>query len=172
MERVVSYTFIETPVGRTMIAWCDEGLVAIRFGDVLPRRAVPDGWCRVDGVATNATRALDGYFAGDVRQFDLPVVVSGTPFQRAVWAAVSKVPYGETRSYAQIAAALGRPRAVRAVGAANGRNDLPIVIPCHRVIASDGSLHGYAGGIAIKAALLAFEREGVWPASLAPGLGL
>lgn len=157
----VCYTTMDTPVGKTVVAWREEAVVAIRFG-----AAGTGAWRHVERGDHEAVRQLRAYFAGELRAFDLPVASMGTPFQRAVWEAVSSIPYGETRSYAGIATAVGRPRAVRAVGAANGRNDVPIVIPCHRVIASDGSLHGYAGGVAIKAALLAFEREGVWPASL------
>ena len=89
--------------------------------------------------------------------FDLPLDIYGTPFQQSVWTLLQDIPYGETRSYAQIAAALGRPKAVRAVGQANGANPLPIIIPCHRVIQTDGSLGGYGGGLAIKRALLALE---------------
>lgn len=157
----VSWTTMDTPVGKTAVAWREEGLVAIRFG-----AAPSPGWRHLPRADNEALRQLRAYFAGELRAFDVPLAVQGTPFQHSVWGAVSAIPFGETRSYAEIAAAVGRPRAVRAVGAANGRNDVPIVIPCHRVIASDGSLHGYAGGLAIKAALLAFEREGVWPASL------
>ena len=100
---------------------------------------------------------LDGYFAGRRQRFDLPLAPSGTAFQRKVLAALQAIPYGETRSYKEVAAAIGKPRAVRAVGAANGRNPIPIIIPCHRVIGSDGSLTGFGGGLAAKRALLALE---------------
>ena len=98
------------------------------------------------------------YFAGTRRSFDLPFDLQGTEFQLEVWRALAEIPYGETRTYGEQAAALGRPRAVRAVGSANGRNPLSIVLPCHRVVGSDGALRGFAGGLEVKAALLAFEH--------------
>nr|WP_203606558.1 methylated-DNA--[protein]-cysteine S-methyltransferase [Streptomyces sp. SID11385] len=106
-------------------------------------------------------RALDqlgAYFAGELTTFDLPLHQEGTPFQRTVWDALVRIPYGETRSYGQLAAALGKPSASRAVGLANGRNPISIVVPCHRVVGANGSLTGYAGGVEKKKALLAFER--------------
>lgn len=102
---------------------------------------------------------LAEYFAGARRVFDLPLAPRGTPFQRAVWNAVMTVPYGETRTYGAIAAQLGRPTAVRAVGAANGANPLPPIVPCHRLVGADGSLRGYGGGLAVKEALLALEQN-------------
>ena len=108
-------------------------------------------------VLDDAVRQLDAYFAGELREFDLPLRPHGTPFQIAVWSALREVPYGETRSYADIARRIGRPTAVRAVGRANGQNPLAIVVPCHRVIGTDGSLTGYAGGLDMKRALLDLE---------------
>jgi methylated-DNA-[protein]-cysteine S-methyltransferase len=104
-----------------------------------------------------AERQLRAYFAGELRQFDLPLDPQGTPFQQQVWAALREIPYGEVRSYGQIAAAIGNPKACRAVGMANHRNPLPILIPCHRVCGSDGSLTGYGGGIERKKWLLELE---------------
>jgi methylated-DNA-[protein]-cysteine S-methyltransferase len=104
-----------------------------------------------------AERQLRAYFAGELRQFDLPLDPQGTPFQQQVWAALREIPYGEVRSYGQIAAAIGNPKACRAVGMANHRNPLPILIPCHRVCGSDGSLTGYGGGIERKQWLLELE---------------
>lgn len=103
---------------------------------------------------------LDEYFAGVRHEFDLPVAPHGTAFQLSAWAALRDIPYGETRSYTQQAAAIGRPAAVRAVGAANGRNPVSIVVPCHRVVGAAGSLTGYGGGLAAKRWLLAHERAG------------
>ena len=100
------------------------------------------------------------YLAGKRERFELDLDLRGTPFQRAVYAALADIPYGETRSYAEIARRIRRPRAVRAVGAANGANPIPLVVPCHRVIASDGRLGGYGGGLELKARLLAMERSG------------
>ena len=105
-------------------------------------------------------KQLDGYFAGRRQRFDLPLSPTGTAFQRQVLEALQAIPYGETRSYKEVADAIGKPRAVRAVGAANARNPIPIIIPCHRVIGSDGSLTGFGGGLAAKRALLALERNG------------
>lgn len=106
-----------------------------------------------------AARQLDEYFAGRRRVFDLPLLTVGTPFQRAVWELLTEIPFGETRSYAWLAAQLGHPRAVRAVAAANRANALSIFIPCHRVVGSDGSLTGYAGGLAAKRLLLGLEQQ-------------
>jgi methylated-DNA-[protein]-cysteine S-methyltransferase len=100
---------------------------------------------------------LQAYFAGDLRRFCLPLELAGTPFQRRVWAWLETIPYGETRSYRQVAEAIGLPHAVRAVGAANGANPAPIVVPCHRVIGAGGKLVGYGGGLELKRRLLSFE---------------
>ena len=105
-----------------------------------------------------ATAQLSEYFAGQRREFDIPLDLAGTEFQRAAWTALASVPYGETRSYRQQAEAIGRPKAVRAIGAANGRNPVPIVLPCHRIVGSDGSLTGYGGGLSIKEYLLKHEQ--------------
>ncbi len=107
---------------------------------------------------------LDAYFAGDLRDFDVPLDLRGTPFQLAVWHEVRTIPYGETRSYAEVARAVGRPAAWRAVGAANAINPVCLVIPCHRVIGADGQLKGYAGGILSRRLLLGIERGGTRPA--------
>lgn len=103
-------------------------------------------------------RQLDAYFAGELREFDLPLHLAGTTFQRTVWAQLLLIPYGETRTYGELAGALGNPGASRAVGLANGRNPVGIIVPCHRVIGASGSLTGYGGGLDRKQRLLAFER--------------
>lgn len=108
-----------------------------------------------------ALTEIDAYLSGALRVFQVPVDLRGTPFQRRVWSEVAGIPYGVTATYGEIAARVGRPRAVRAVGAANGANPLPLFVPCHRVIGSDGALRGYGGGLAVKAALL--RLEGVRP---------
>ncbi|MGW1816126.1 methylated-DNA--[protein]-cysteine S-methyltransferase [Streptomyces sp. NPDC002125] len=105
-----------------------------------------------------AVRQLDAYFAGELTEFDLPLRLDGTPFQRGVWAELGRIPYGETRSYGQLAEILGKPGASRAVGLANGKNPVGIIVPCHRVIGASGSLTGYGGGLDRKQRLLAFER--------------
>lgn len=109
-------------------------------------------------VLLEAERQLQAYFAGELRQFDLPLEPEGTPFQQRVWKQLLTIPYGETRSYMEIARQIGAPAAVRAVGAANGANPLPIVVPCHRVIGASGKLVGYGGGLPLKQRLLALER--------------
>ncbi|MGP3637100.1 methylated-DNA--[protein]-cysteine S-methyltransferase [Streptomyces sp. 24-1644] len=109
---------------------------------------------------------LDAYFAGGLRAFDLPMHLAGTPFQRSVWAELTRIPYGETRSYGELAALLGKPGASRAVGLANGKNPIGIIVPCHRVVGASGGLTGYGGGLDRKQRLLAFESgtEGDVPA--------
>ncbi|MEU9851016.1 methylated-DNA--[protein]-cysteine S-methyltransferase [Streptomyces sp. NPDC047985] len=109
---------------------------------------------------TETIRQLDAYFAGELREFDLPLCLDGTPFQRSVWAQLQMIPYGETRSYGELAESLGKPGASRAVGLANGKNPVGIIVPCHRVIGASGSLTGYGGGLDRKQRLLAFEKGG------------
>jgi len=109
-----------------------------------------------------AAAQLRAYFRGELREFDLPLEMAGTDFQIRVWNLLVDIPYGETRSYRDVAVALGRPEAVRAVGAANGANPLPIVVPCHRVIGADGKLTGYGGGLRLKRRLLEMERGTEW----------
>lgn len=154
----VRYTFMESPVGRLMAAWTDGGVVSIRFGPILEAHGPDPSWRFVRDARGAVVEQLEGYFRGTLHAFDLAVVMRGTAFQREVWNAVARIPYGETRSYAEVAESIGRPRAVRAVGAANGRNDIPIVIPCHRVIGKGGELRGYAGGVDLKERLLRLER--------------
>jgi O-6-methylguanine DNA methyltransferase len=136
----------------------------------LPGGPAPTGPLAPDHpLLARARDALARYFAGDRAPLDVPAeAVEGTPFQREVWAALRAIPYGERRSYAELARAIGRPDAVRAVGAANARNPLPILVPCHRVVGADGGLVGFAGGLPAKAALLALEAHG--PGGTQPGL--
>jgi methylated-DNA-[protein]-cysteine S-methyltransferase len=148
-----------SPVGRLTLAATARGLAAVLWEGDDPRRvplgaatAVPD-----HPVLREAARQLENYFAGARRTFDLPLDLHGTAFQRRVWAALLEIPYGETRSYGAIARALGDPNLMRAVGAANGRNPVSIVAPCHRVIGAAGQLTGFAGGLAAKRYLLALE---------------
>jgi methylated-DNA-[protein]-cysteine S-methyltransferase len=131
------------------------GLRAIEFD--LSRRCEgePDAG---DPTLQESARQLTAYFAGNLREFDLPLDLQGTDFQLRVWRQLENIPFGEVRSYAQIAAAIGSPNAVRAVGAANGANPIPIVVPCHRVIGSSGKLVGYGGGLPLKKRLLELER--------------
>lgn len=156
---------MRSPVGILTLIASNDGLAAILWENDKPRR-VP-----LTVVAENAThpilleaeRQLEEYFAGRRKIFDLALDVSGTEFQKKVWRALLAIPYGETRTYAEIAREIGHPTAVRAVGAANGRNPLSIVAPCHRVIGSTGALTGFAGGLAVKAQLLRLEGVAAKP---------
>ena len=152
------YTHMDSPVGPLLLAANDDGLLLIEFAS--PRHPVTRGrdWREGCNAVLAQTRAqLGEYFKGDRREFALPLAPRGTPFQRDVWQTLQRIGYGETISYAQLATSIGRPSAMRAVGAANGRNPLPIVVPCHRVIGADGSLTGFGGGLPIKQFLLALE---------------
>lgn len=156
------YTCLETPIGVLLLAGEGGALREIRFPKN-GRAASPEvGWRESSAELDSAIRQLTEYFAGGRRKFDLRLELDGTEFQRAVWQEVARIPYGETRSYGDIARAIGRPSACRAVGAANGRNPIPIVIPCHRVIGSDRRLTGFGGGLDIKEALLALEQNRNW----------
>ncbi len=161
MESSVEYTFLDSPIGKVQVGWSQQGLVSVRLGRDLDAEAPRPEWRFVPKLRCEATRQLQAYFGGTLRRFDLPLVLDGTPFQERVWRALADIPYGKTISYSDLAADVGSPRAVRAVGAANGRNPVPIVLPCHRVIGRDGRLRGYAGGIEVKEALLALEHGAV-----------
>lgn len=158
---MLSATRLASPVGTLTLVASDTGLVAVLWPDDDPRRVVIGAWQARDDhpILRAAAAQLAAYFAGDRRSFDVPFDMRGTDFQLAVWAALPTIPYGETRSYGALAQMLGRPGASRAVGAANGRNPLSIVVPCHRVVGSTGRLTGFAGGLEIKARLLAMERR-------------
>ncbi len=154
------YTYVDTPVGTLMLAGCpDHGLRHIAFQCGKGAMAPEPDWKASKAPFREASRQLAEYFRGRRTRFDLRLNPEGTPFQRAVWNALADIPFGETRSYGDVARAVGRPRAVRAVGLANGRNPLPIVVPCHRVIGRTGKLVGYGGGLRVKQALLDLERE-------------
>jgi len=158
---------LDSPLGPLTLEASARGLTAIRFAQ--PARADrPSPEHRV--LLDRGERELGEYLAGDRRAFDVPVDPRGTEFQMRVWRELRRVGFGETISYAELARRLESPRAVRAVGQANGRNPLPIIIPCHRVIATDGSLGGYAGGLDVKRRLLTLERapEGACSAPPAP----
>lgn len=151
---------VTSPVGDLTIVGGDRGLRAVLWPTDSPRRVPLDDL--VDGhhpVIDEVARQLDEYFDGTRRDFDLPLDLVGTEFQVAVWRSLAEIPYGETRSYAQQAQRLGRPTATRAVGAANGRNPVSVVLPCHRVVGANGSLTGYAGGVVAKQWLLDHERR-------------
>ncbi|MGV2705456.1 UNVERIFIED_CONTAM: methylated-DNA--[protein]-cysteine S-methyltransferase [Aeromonas salmonicida] len=156
---MIRYDMLPTDCGELLVAINGRGLVHVDF--VAGLRALPDmsGW-QQDGEALATYLAeFAAYFAGRLQRFTLPLAAHGTAFQQAVWQALCDIPYGETCSYGDIARAIGKPAAVRAVGAANGRNPLSIIVPCHRVIGQNGSLTGYAGGLPIKQQLLALECD-------------
>ena len=140
---------IETPIGPLTLQADEAAVTAIRFG--------ADGAQDASPLLDAAEAQLREYFAGARRTFDLPLAPHGTAFQQRVWAALRAIPYGETRTYGELAAAIGSPNASRAVGMANHRNPISIVIPCHRVIGANGTLTGYAGGLEVKRRLLALE---------------
>lgn len=151
------YTWMDSPVGPLLLAGTGAlSLIAFSHG---PKRVEPKlNWEPSDApFLRQAATQIEEYFNGKRRKFNLDLMPTGTPFQLDVLAALAVIPYGETRSYGEIAAQIGRPRAVRAVGAANGRNPLPIVIPCHRVIGADGRLTGFGGGLETKRYLLDLE---------------
>lgn len=153
------YCYLETPIGELLLAGEDNALSMIGFPKGKMRRDPEPDWIYNEKPLENVRRQLEEYFAGSRKDFDLPVIFNGTEFQVAVLRALQEIPYGETVSYGEIAKRIGRPRAVRAVGAANGRNPIPIVVPCHRVIGSSGDLTGFGGGLDTKEALLRLEAE-------------
>jgi methylated-DNA-[protein]-cysteine S-methyltransferase len=150
---------MDSPVGRLTLVATDEGVAGILWPDERSGRVPLHIQARDDShpVLMETERQLREYFAGGRKVFALPLDLSGTPFQRKVWNALLSIPFGETRTYGQIANRIGHPAAVRAVGAANGRNPVSIIAPCHRVIGADGTLTGFAGGLHAKAHLLAME---------------
>ena len=155
----ISVTVLPSPVGPLRLAATDAGLRAILWPADGDRVALPEAHDDPDHpVLVEAARQLGEYFDGDRTEFDLPLDPVGTPFQRSAWDALRTIPYGETVSYAEQAGRMGDARKARAVGAANGKNPLSIVVPCHRVVGADGSLTGFAGGVETKAWLLAHER--------------
>ncbi|MBX3489907.1 MAG: methylated-DNA--[protein]-cysteine S-methyltransferase [Parvibaculum sp.] len=150
---------LDTPIGRLRIAAIDDGLAAVLFPNQkdagFPKR---EGSAKARAHRDKALKALDLYFEGRKKDFSgLTLAASGTPFQKSVWRALADIPFGETRSYAEIARAIGNPKGMRAVGLANGRNPIPVIVPCHRVIGADGSLTGFGGGLPTKKWLLEFE---------------
>ena len=148
------YAVIETPLGELTLASTARGLASIYFGKAVPQGGVVD----VESNRVYITQ-IEEYFHGRRTTFDFPLDLSGTDFQVAVWRELLQIPYGQTRTYGEIAKKLGKPRAARAVGMANHDNRIPIVVPCHRVVGHDGSLTGYAGGLHMKRQLLEIETR-------------
>lgn len=153
------YKLMTSPVGVLTLLASDNGLAAVLWQDDDPQRVRlgPAGEHNLHPLLMETERQLNEYFAGRRRNFELPLDFVGTEFQKKVWTALVAIPFGETRSYGEIARQIGHPKAVRAVGAANGKNPISIVAPCHRVIGANGKLTGFAGGLATKAFLLDIE---------------
>lgn len=163
MEQKTTYFYkeIDSPVGRLKLIASDKGLAAILWEDDNPNRIRVRTYTEnnTHPMLEEAQRQLKEYFEGQRTSFSLPLDPVGTEFQKDVWNALSTIPYGETRSYGDIARQIGREKAIRAVGAANGRNPISIIVPCHRVIGASGDLTGFAGGLEAKAALLSLEAN-------------
>jgi methylated-DNA-[protein]-cysteine S-methyltransferase len=158
----LAYKTIDSPVGRLKLVASDKGLVAVLWENDKPNR-VRLGAMVADQrhpILLDTERQLKQYFAGERKTFSVALDMRGTSFQKNVWEALLAIPFGETRSYGQLAKQLGNARAMRAVGAANGRNPVSIIVPCHRVIGSSGKLIGFAGGLETKARLLSLEEQG------------
>jgi methylated-DNA-[protein]-cysteine S-methyltransferase len=153
------YCYFDTPIGELLLAGDANQLSMIGFPKGAMRRDPEPEWIYNEAPFETARKQLAEYFSGKRKDFDLPLSLTGTAFQVSVLNALLEIPYGETRSYGAIAKRIGRPKAVRAVGAANGRNPIPIIVPCHRVIGSSGDLTGFGGGIDTKEALLRLEAE-------------
>ena len=156
----LSYQWIESPVGQLKLIANDSALVAVLWEADKPNRVLLGEMQQEPNhpILKLTTQQLHEYFHGERQQFDLPLAFYGTDFQKTVWAELLKIPYGETRSYLQIAEILNNPKAVRAVGAANAKNPISIIAPCHRVIGANGNLMGFAGGLVNKQKLLALEQ--------------
>src|SRR5690349_23265896 len=156
---MVRYTHLSSPVGSLLLASDESGLREINFPrHGHPKPPSPD-WIEDSSALIEPIRQLRAYFAGELEIFDLALAPEGTPFQQKVWSELCQIPYGETISYGELARRIGNPNASRAVGLANGSNPIPIIIPCHRVIGSNGKLTGYGGGLDIKEKLLGLERR-------------
>lgn len=159
MKQSCFYSYCESPIGKLLLVASERGLHEICF-EGQSTQAVLGTQSRDDqAVLREVIRQLHAYFAGELETFDLELAPEGTPFQQKVWSELLKIPYGETISYGELARRIGNPNASRAVGLANGSNPIPIIIPCHRVIGSNGKLTGYGGGLPIKEKLLALEKR-------------
>lgn len=152
------YSTITTPIGELVLL--SDGTALNRIYFINQQANLPiSQWRKDKSIFSEVNKQLTAYFAGELRQFSLPIAQAGTEFQQSVWQALQTIPYGTTCSYQEIANLIGREKAVRAVGAANGRNQIPIIVPCHRVIGKNGALTGFAGGLTVKQQLLALERR-------------
>ena len=159
---------LSTPIGELTVVASARGVREVRWGR-LPAKAGEQAEPAAAAHLKQASEQLAEYFGGARQAFDVPLDVRGTEFQQLVWSELAGIPFGETRSYGAIAGALGRPRAARAVGAATGRNPAPVIVPCHRVVGTNGALTGFAGGLEAKRALLAHEAKVAGRAGRLPG---
>lgn len=154
----LAYTFLDTEIGALLLAGDDDHLHYVSFPSGKKRMVPHQNWHEDSKPFTEVSRQLLAYFAGDLTVFDLPMTFNGTDFQIEVWQALCDIPFGQTTSYGELAAQIRRPKASRAVGAANGSNPIPIIVPCHRVIGANKSLTGFGGGIETKQFLLRHEQ--------------
>jgi methylated-DNA-[protein]-cysteine S-methyltransferase len=154
----LAYTYVETPIGSLLVAGDDHSVHLISFPEGGRSRKPEPNWREEHGAFVNAIEEIRAYFAGEISRFSINLTMTGTEFQKSVWRALMTIPFGQTASYGEIAKRIGLPSASRAVGAANGANPLPIVVPCHRVIGANGSLTGFGGGLPVKQFLLDHER--------------
>jgi methylated-DNA-[protein]-cysteine S-methyltransferase len=153
------YTTIDSPIGDLLLLGDGSALHGLYMQEAPKPMALEPEWRADPRAFADVRRQLAEYFGGDRTAFDVPLAAAGTPFQRAVWQGLREIPYGETASYGELARRIGRPSAVRAVGLANGRNPISVIVPCHRVIGADGTLTGYGGGIERKRLLLELEAR-------------
>ena len=156
----MNYSIMNSPLGPVLVAGEASGLEQVGFMEGSDSPGPGAGWVRNDRYLESALEQLEAYFAGSLKEFKLQLAPKGTAFQLSVWEALRRIPYGETISYGELACRIGNPKAARAVGAANGRNPIPIVIPCHRVIRQSGELGGYRWGLTRKHAMLSRELAG------------
>lgn len=152
------YDIIDSPICQILLAGDEEGLKHVIFLKGEKQVEIPDNWVKNNELFREAEMQLEAYFSGKLKSFDLKLASEGTDFQKAVWKALCEIPYGETRTYKDIASCIGKPKACRAVGLANNRNPIAIIVPCHRVIGSNGKLVGYASGLDVKEFLLKLEK--------------
>jgi methylated-DNA-[protein]-cysteine S-methyltransferase len=152
------YTTMPSPIGELLLVGDDTALSGLYMQDGRKPKRIDPGWTEATAPFADVRAQLEEYFAGKRTSFDVPLAPEGAPFEREVWRALEEIPYGETVSYGEIARRVGQPTAARAVGTANGRNPIAVIVPCHRVIGADGSLTGYGGGLERKRLLLELER--------------
>ena len=157
------YSYHNSPIGKLLLAGNGETLALLGFPEGKMQRRHDVDWIEDDGPFNAVSEQLKSYFNGELQNFNLPLAPRGTEFQESVWQALIEIPYGATWSYGELAKRIGKPKASRAVGAANGQNPIPVIIPCHRVIGVSGKLTGFGGGLQTKEFLLGLESEAVAP---------